>query len=143
MKRLWVVAPILFLCLTLAGCENDSAVSKYATTMIGTEVMQDVFDDGQNTVYIRVYNEKGFKLSDNAVAYIIVKKKEWERKFPNKKVVAMSIVMTNAYVRGLLIHYNNEAAQIQPTISDWKTETVRDEELKEIMEIIQKSRRAP
>ncbi|MDP3093233.1 MAG: hypothetical protein Q8N16_00520 [bacterium] len=95
--------------------EKTLSPAEKALSSIGTEVLPNVYDDQQSTVYIRVDDPsdpswKGER-GDAAIADIIAKKAEWERQFPDKKVIAMSIVTGNAgayghpIVVGLLIHY--------------------------------------
>ena len=92
--------------------EKTLSPAEKALSSLGTEVLPNVYDDGQSTVYIRVnpsWNDEGE--GNAAIADIIAKKAERERQFPDKKVVAMSIVTGDAggyghpIVVGLLIHY--------------------------------------
>lgn len=114
MKRLRIMIPVLFLCFILAGRGETSAANEgdeYIATTGAVEVIKDVYDDLQSTIYIKVKN--GHASTDEDVADIVMKKKNWEKRFPNKKIVAMSVVTENSVlvggsstsIAGLLIHY--------------------------------------
>jgi hypothetical protein len=154
MKRLWVI-PILFLSLALIGCGDTSTIPENTALAWGTEVLPNVFDDNEGTLYIHVDNRDIEQVdireqADTAIANIMTKKREWDKQFPNKKVVAMSIVTGNKggfgqpIVAGLLIHYEFEPPQIQTNVEDWETKAAMSQEkLQEIMEIITQSKRTP
>lgn len=69
-----------------------------------TEVRDNVFDDERNTAYIRLITISGIG-QDEAVARIMIEKKDWEIMFSNKRIVAMSTVSDAGNLCGLLIHY--------------------------------------
>ena len=111
MKRLRAVTIILFFGLILAGCGENSSTWKSIALTGSEEVSKNVFDDQQSTLYIRVDNLRPGG-ADASIADIMTKKKYWEKRFPNKKIVAMSIVTGDEggyygrpIVVGLLIHY--------------------------------------
>lgn len=111
MKRLWIVFSALFLGLVLAGWgDNFSTVNKSFPLIGGTEVLRNVYDDQQDTVYIKV-DKPLLGEEDAAIAEIMTKKKQWKQRFPAKKVVTMSIVTGawgghgHLFIIGLLIHY--------------------------------------
>lgn len=101
---------LLFAGLIVVGCDTSEDV-KPLPPIGGTEVLRNVYDDQQSAVYIKVDKPESGK-EDAALTEIMTKKKEWERMFPAKKVVAMSIVTGDVTlssghpaVFGLLIHY--------------------------------------
>lgn len=105
------MVPVLFLGLMLAGCGDNSAATKKPSLFGGAEmVLPGIYDDQQNTVYIKANRESSGE-EDAAVTDIMTKKKEWEKRFPAKKVIAMSIVTGDwggyghPIIVGLLIHY--------------------------------------
>lgn len=107
-----ILAPILLaalltlsVVLILVGCNASEDPDPFLSTG-STEVLRNVYDDQQSTVYIKTDESNVWINGDNAVANIMVKKKEWERQFPKKKVVAISTVTAHdGYPVGLLIHY--------------------------------------
>lgn len=110
-KMLLILVMVVFLGLLLVGCWKSSAPRGNMIVRGDiVEVLMDVYDDEQSTVYIRVGKAK-IGEEDASIAEIMAKKSSWERKFPNKKVVAMSIVTGSVgnygypVVIGLLIHY--------------------------------------
>ena len=89
---------------------NVITTEKKVLSNIGTEVLPNVFDDGQSTVYIKV-DKQWLGNGDMTVANIYAKEKNWELQFPTKKVVTWTIipgvakVHVNPFVAGLLIRY--------------------------------------
>lgn len=86
-------------------------VSKKVLSAIGTEVLPNVFDDGQSSVYIRAdyqwMNPVEIQLVD-----ILYKKRYWESKFSTtKRIISTSNVTGNggtygsSFLAGMLIHY--------------------------------------
>jgi hypothetical protein len=115
MKK-WVKILTMFVALILAGCKvscaNDTSTEDSPLLLsFGTEVLPDIYDDGQSTIYIKANNPQAGE-EDTAVADIMTKKMRWEQQFPTKKVITMSIVTGDGgalygytAVLGLLIHY--------------------------------------
>ena len=77
---------------------------------LGTEVVKNVFDDGQGNVYIRA-DFQWMNFEEEQLADILTKKRNWEKQFRSKKVTTMSIVTGNggmrgsSFIAGLLIQY--------------------------------------
>ena len=111
MKKVIMIV-VLLLIVGVVGCnKNDGVAIEENNPLLfnNKEVLQNVYDDQQSTAYI-----KADSLDDNRegspIAEIMARKKEWEKKFPAKKIVAMSIVTservyTHSIPVGLLIHY--------------------------------------
>ena len=105
-----VIAAVLSLPLILSGCSGNTSPKVSPLTQGGTEVLGNVYDDQQGTVYIKS-DGSGDGKQDSPIAAIMTKKKDWGQKFPAKKVVTMSIVYSGwsstsqPDVVGLLIHY--------------------------------------
>jgi major membrane immunogen (membrane-anchored lipoprotein) len=112
MRRSILAPAVVVLALLLAGCGERESTSKDLAPTGSVEVMNKVYDDQQSTAYIRVNKVSTYEV-DIGVADIMIKKKDWEKKFPDKKVVAMSIATGNSggkgypAIVGLLIHYEN------------------------------------
>jgi len=117
----WIFKTILFLVavvvvgliVVLMGDRIDGKLAtkeKQILSTIGTEVLPNVFDDGQSIVYIKADTQWTSK-EDSQLEDILNKKRDWEMKFPIKKVTAMSIVTGNtsgygrSFIAGLLIQY--------------------------------------
>lgn len=103
---------LVFAVWRLVGGANQTAESapiRPPTLLSVTqEVSPGVYDDGQSTAYIRPNDVARWGNLDQAVASIILKKQQWEKTFPNKKVVSItSISFPNGAImlHGLLIHY--------------------------------------
>lgn len=114
------VAVILLFGLTLIGCNNSSSALEDHFLIIGaSEVLPDIYDNGQDTVYIK---RKRLRLShtiepateDFAITNIMAKKQQWQNHFPQNKVITMSIVTGDRGGHGLptpiglLIHYEKQ-----------------------------------
>lgn len=110
MKQLWVMVFVLSFVFVLAGCGDNPSTRESIAPTGSVEVLRNVFDDQQSTAYIRV-DDPRIQEADTAVAEIMMKKKNWENQFPDKKIVAMSVVTGDGggygtpIVFGLLIHY--------------------------------------
>jgi len=114
MKKSEMVLCIVFFALLfcLGGCECGQERTPPCPSL-GRDLMvlQDIYDDQQNTAYIKV--DDSFAGDDRtAIADIMSKKKKWEQQFPTKKLIAMSVVtgkptfsLQTLAVLGLLIHY--------------------------------------
>lgn len=103
--------------VTFTACEegNYAAKPNPLTTVTATsdnvaEVLTGIYDDNKSTVYVKV--DKPFRSQeDAAVAQLMLKKRKWEEKNPNKDVIAMTVITGDAggyghpVVVGLLIHY--------------------------------------
>ncbi|MCX6787191.1 MAG: hypothetical protein NTY93_01555 [Candidatus Kaiserbacteria bacterium] len=89
---------------------NVIAGENWIPSAFGARVLPNVFDNGRNTVFIKADNPQ-IEEEDKDLANIVTKKENWERKFPAKKIVAMSIVTGDGgrygspIVYGLLIQY--------------------------------------
>lgn len=101
---------IIFIFFILLGADCNPK-PKHDFLSLESEVIQHVYDDDKNTVYIKVekdlYGKEAESLND-----IAKKKLNWEEKFPKKKVVVMTIVTgstdaVSATPIGLLIQYEN------------------------------------
>ena len=108
MKKLYVFGVfVLLLIIAWIVIErfDDTAKKIPSLSSISVEILPNVYDDQQSTVYIKVDNPS--LADDSPIVDIITKKAEWERQFPAKKIVAMSVVTgsTGGFVIGLLIHY--------------------------------------
>jgi hypothetical protein len=109
MKRLWVIALVIGLAIfVLAGCGGPSAQEAISGTNTANEVRPSIFDDGQNTAYLSVDETA----RNSGVAEIMRLKAEWQRLFPDKVIIAISVISGDdgstyghTVVAGLLIHY--------------------------------------
>lgn len=110
MKQNWLVIAVLFSGFILAGCGESAVASKELISAGTVTVAENVYDDQHSTVYLKVDEPKASE-EDAAIASLITKKNKWEKQFPNKRIVAMSIVTGNAdneghlIIIGLLVHY--------------------------------------
>jgi hypothetical protein len=111
MKRFSAVL-ILFTVFVLVSCGPSSSADDIPARL-GAEVMKNMFDDGRSMAYLRV-DHPSVGEEDAAIANIAAKKNEWEKKFPTKKLIAMSIVTGNQggygipVVVGLLVSYEQK-----------------------------------
>lgn len=91
--------------------EKSDQILKSKDLEKSEQVFNGIRDNNKSSVYIKVANPLILKNQDYAVMEIIEKKEEWQKKFPEKKLIAMSIVTgdmgSNGHpvVFGLLIHY--------------------------------------
>ena len=103
-----IIIPVLAT-LILASCRGSAPAKISPLACGGTEVLKNVYDDQQSTVYIKSsFVNKDRCCQDGAISDIMTRKKEWSQKFPTKEVVTMSVVYDfSAWneVTGLLIHY--------------------------------------
>jgi hypothetical protein len=85
------------------------------TIMIGAiEVLPKIYDDGYGSAYI-VVNEQAWGGVYDVIANVMLQKKRWQQKFPNKQIIATAVVNSNYQsdgyplaIGGLLISYNYE-----------------------------------
>ena len=120
----FLVTILLSFGLVIVGGNNYSfakAKTKEAITIPFdgmVEVLPEVYDDQQSTVYIKVKAPIRTK-EDIAITEIVNKKRKWCEKFPAKKVITWSIVPGDdqnffggmygfTVVVGLLIHYERQ-----------------------------------
>lgn len=90
------------------GCASDEK----PLTKIGLEIADttaNVYDDCHSTAYLKVTDSIGAN-NDAAICDIMKKKSTWEKKYPQKMIIAMSVITRhlNEYrskIEGLLIHY--------------------------------------
>ncbi len=118
MKVPYIVITILFCGFTLTCCGNsgnlenryisfaEKALLENSSANVAQD--QDIYDDQQSTVYIKIDTGGG---TDERIKAIMKKKGMWEKQFPNKKIVSISIVADGyriTLISGLLIHYENQ-----------------------------------
>ncbi len=110
MNRRWTLIALSMISLLMVGCGESSVPRKSMVKKGKVEIINNVFDDKHSTVYIRVESPEAGK-SDDSILEIMTKKKDWEEKFPNKKIISMSVVTGDGgghghpMAMGLLIHY--------------------------------------
>jgi hypothetical protein len=110
MKTLyWVFIIGVSSLLVFAIFISDVPQKKYDLFSTKSETYQNVYDDSEHTVYIKV--DESLRGQENETLNdILNKKRAWERKFPKKKITAMTTVTGNnstvgANTIGLFIHY--------------------------------------
>ncbi len=109
--------------LLAVGADRPSLARETRETMSRSgsiEVMKNIYDDGQSTVYIQAEDEIIYSIYSGkhdiamAIADITAKKKSWENQFPGKRVITMSFATKDmtAYgtsvIVGALIHYEKQ-----------------------------------
>ena len=108
----WVLIVLAIgIAVSFIACGNDEPNPLTTVTADNAdEVLTDIYDDNNSTVYIKV--DEPYQHEDDAtVAKLMIKKRKWEEKNPNKKVVAMTVVTNDGTINGfsavigLLIHY--------------------------------------
>lgn len=113
MNKIFVFSLVAIFALPACGGGSTAEPNPLTTvTAISdnmAEVLTGIYDDNRSTVYVKVDNPYFGRQQDKGVAQLMMKKRKWEEKNPNKKVVAMATVTGSdghfAMVVGLLIHY--------------------------------------
>ncbi|MFH1236504.1 MAG: hypothetical protein V1685_06245 [Parcubacteria group bacterium] len=112
-KHPWIVWPLVAVavvayCALCADNANRRSADEEILLSLTTEVLPGVYDDGQSTAYIKVDNPVR-QQEGAAVIDIMAKKSAWERTYPARQVITMSVVTGDSgpdtIVVGMLIHY--------------------------------------
>lgn len=114
LKMVVAVLALLVMTLIIGSCSNDPSVveeSSFIRNKDIREVSTNIYDDNISSAYMKVDGEA--KNEDEAIAILTMKKVNWEKQFPTKRIVAMTIVYGNyhagngfhSYVSGLFIQY--------------------------------------
>ena len=109
MKKIWIILGIvlIFLTITYFGCSDPAAPLTVQTEVLkeglAKEVFPGVFDNEKGTVFIH------FNLNDNEynlAADFFTKKDSWQKMFPQKRIVAMTDILSGlGQSNGIIIHY--------------------------------------
>jgi hypothetical protein len=110
----WAIISTLCLGFILTGCARAERVRQQNSSILAAgakEVLPDVFDDQFSSVYIRLADADACVGGiEGFIAEIMTKKRSWKKQFPDRKIVATSMVVSHtncghAAIVGLLIDY--------------------------------------
>ena len=131
MKKSIVILLAILVAAFFVGCgkENPEKINNSLTTVKrtvtveetipwGIEVLPDVFDNGRGSVYIRFLQSAHGINPEIATCNLLNCKDDWQRKFPNKRLISASIVYglaeerwPAAYVVGMAICYEETSSE--------------------------------
>lgn len=110
MKRLTIVVIVLYVFVAAVFAEKVTP-NKILSNVAMTEVLPGVYDDMQDTCYITykptvdmTYNDI-YSSGAEAVATFTANKHLWQKKYPKKKIIAMTMIGEGYKIYGLLIQY--------------------------------------
>jgi len=103
MKKIVIILLAILVVAFFVGCgrTSSSEVDKNTSTTSlqepedatwGPEVLPDVFDNGRGSAYIRFLQPTGEVKSAACVRDLLNRKDDWQKRFPNKRLVSISIV---------------------------------------------------